>query len=407
MRLDDAAADREAEARAALRVPASGRGRTSRRSRASSPGGKPGPAVGDLDARPRASLGGGRDLDRARPGVYLTALSSRLIEHLLDQHGIERHERQVGRERRSSTRRSPRRCSSARQRGADHLLERHATPCGTRMPPDSRRVMSSRLCDQAVQALGLLVDRLRAARAVRRDRAATRRSASALAAPVIAASGVRRSCETARQQRVAQLLRLGPAAAPAGRPRRARRARARARSGARRSRASWRCSGVASAVARRRLEAEHADGAARRARAAGRAPARRAACRAAAGRLAVLEAPTARRRARSRRRSPSASSPRTRGRARPSGPGRSTATWRPEHLRDVARRRAAAASSSRCCWRGRGSARRGAAVRRSRWRAASACARMRAVSVLITTRDEQHHGERDQVLACRRPRRCR
>ena len=259
---------------------------------------------------------------------------------------------------------------------------------------------------EPVQPLGLLADGLEQLPARARVEAAGSRLEQALAAPVIAASGVRRSCETELsselRRRSVSISHLRPLRPP--------------RPGWPRSSASGRLAG----------EASRAGAAARgrRSRAAvarphPSTPTRALAMRAAAGTaprapgsvsvpspagLPVLEDPLGDAAARSRRHRRTASG-RDSGARRPLLVGQQAATTWP---RNDLGRRAARRSRSELV----DAARAGqlAAHRVERRRAPLALPRRlrlgaeRTVSALITSADHEHHGERDEVLGVRRPR---
>ena len=159
----------------------------------------------------------------------------------------------------------------------------------------------------------------------------------------------------------------------------------------------WSCSGVAGVVSPDgRLDPEHSHRAARRRQREVQRPGARERGAAATRHLAVFLHPLRDGALAGARSVPGASSP-ARRTSRPSGSGRNTATRLPNT--SAMWRVAARSSSSRPCWLTRSRViEYRAAVRRSRWREASACARTRVVSVLITTRHGQHDRERDEVL---------
>ena len=96
----------------AARAPSS-RGRTSRRSASSSPGGRPGPRSATSTSRRRRPRRG-RDLDRAPGRRVLDRVVEQVDQHLLDEDGVDRHQRQVARASRCTTRSLQSRAASGR-----------------------------------------------------------------------------------------------------------------------------------------------------------------------------------------------------------------------------------------------------------------------------------------------------
>ena len=90
-----ASADREAEPGAPLASRRPRPGRTSRRCAAPRPAGRPGPrSATSISTAPPASAA--RHLDRAPGRRVLERVLEQVDQHLLDQHVVHRHERQVG-----------------------------------------------------------------------------------------------------------------------------------------------------------------------------------------------------------------------------------------------------------------------------------------------------------------------
>ena len=124
--------DREAEARAAVRVSDARTNFSNSLARGS--GRQAGAAVGDLDRRRSAPSRRARIASGGAP--CLSAFSSRLISDLLEQHRIDRDAEVGGHvDRRPS--RLAERVLEAVERRADHLLDRH--PLAARLRARSRR----------------------------------------------------------------------------------------------------------------------------------------------------------------------------------------------------------------------------------------------------------------------------
>ena len=121
-------------------------------------GREPRPAIGDHHVH-LAVLDGGRDLDRASLGRVLDGVVQNVDEHLLDEEGIEGHQRQVGGQVDVDTAIAET-LLHADQRAADHLFQ--GLPVLSN--PDAAGLEPRHLeqvLHQAVQAVGLLVNRLR------------------------------------------------------------------------------------------------------------------------------------------------------------------------------------------------------------------------------------------------------
>ena len=104
-----------------------------------------------------------------------------------------------------------------RSASGDDLVERRRRASRAASAPVCSRLMSSRLPTSVVEPVGLLVDRLEELVRRRRRSKSTSRCSRLVTDALIDASGVRRSCDTAAQQRGAQLV---------GSPRAGRRGRA-------------------------------------------------------------------------------------------------------------------------------------------------------------------------------------
>ena len=144
------------------------------------------------------------DLDQAAPvGVYLVGVLEQIDEHLLEQHRVDRDQRNVGLDVDGDLR-----GSRVALRGGS-APSRSISSSGTQSFLSAMRAgFEPRHVEQvarpALEALGLFADRLEQLAAACSRRAPGRRAAS-VAAPVIAASGVRRSCETAESKSRASL----------------------------------------------------------------------------------------------------------------------------------------------------------------------------------------------------------
>ena len=211
VRLDDAAADR------------AGRGRRRRLPRCGSPPElleharlaarrQAGPAVGDLDLERVLAPARAPDLDRAAGGRVLERVVEQVHEDLLEEHRVDGDERQVRRAGPATTRRGPR----AWPRGAPAPSPRSPRGAPTRASARARptRAASCRggsPTSRSIRSASVQIVSRSSARCAWRQagRSSSRR---AVPAPVIAASGVRRSWDTALEQRAAHLLRPARAA---------------------------------------------------------------------------------------------------------------------------------------------------------------------------------------------------
>ena len=345
-------------------------------------------------ARPRsrsiAPRGCARIVDRRR--AVLERVLDQVDQHLLEQHRID--PTAAGRaRRRARPARSRERVLEPRQRRADHLLGRH--PLARRARARSRRA-SAAAGSRARARAG--ARRRRSTPAARRAAAGVSRSPSSrsdVAAPVITASGVRRSCDTADRSelRSSSVRARSAASAPARRA-----GRARARAPACRASASSRWQLIAPRTAGASvpaLERDHTDRglavdqrdreharARQRVGAVARRPRRCSNAHRATALLLHARAASAP----PRRRGPAR---RDRGPAPPPATSSASSRWRT----------ATAATSPIVGRRGdlarEREQRRGAPLARSSRRAPAR--RSRTVSVLITRPDAEHHGEREQV----------
>ena len=160
--------------------------------------------------RPRSPAAAGRARAAISSGVpaavYLTTFSRRLTKTCSKSTGSTEQRAAGPRAGPTRTRASPSLASSRDERRADDLLERHplaprrrcrrtrAAPCrGCCATSRSIRSASVQIVSQQLRALRPAPSRPRSSRSV-------------VPAPVIAASGVRRSCDTALEQRAARLL---------------------------------------------------------------------------------------------------------------------------------------------------------------------------------------------------------
>ena len=195
VRLDDASADRQAEPDPAWSRRA-GRGRTSRRP-APHPVGQPGPSVRHFDHRP-SPRSAPRSRSASPSGVYLIAFSSRFTRTCSISTPSS------GTSGRSSGIRTDacrsRRCFSTWFSAAPTTS---SIGCHSFCTCDAARLdarHAQQVADEAVEPLGLLQDRL-GQLAARLSAEIPRLRARLLAAPVIVASGVRRSWDTELRSR--------------------------------------------------------------------------------------------------------------------------------------------------------------------------------------------------------------
>ena len=175
-------------------------------------------------------------------GVYFAGILEQVVQHALDQRGVELDQRQVARQRDVDRVAGERRLRGL-ERAADHLLERHASAAQLHLAAlDARHV--EQVVDQRAHPPRLVGDRLRgvelrtgqraagSASAIRRGRSARRAACAGRATAPRAAS-----CAAAPTP-------FG--SAPAARLRRSAPARARSRRARRRCRAGACCSGTSS-----------------------------------------------------------------------------------------------------------------------------------------------------------------
>ena len=158
---------------------------------------------------PAIALGHARaDHDRLPAGVYLPAFSSRLTSTRSISTASNFDQRQIGRQRDVARVRPAERRPRRLQRAADHLLERLPLRGCSRTDAALEPRHVQQVVDQRVHA-GAPARRSPARSRCWPMPAAGRACAcSDSASPTSAASGVRRSCEMRRQQRVAQALGL-------------------------------------------------------------------------------------------------------------------------------------------------------------------------------------------------------
>ena len=157
--------------------------------------GQPGPAIGDLDLDARRARRARRSSIGVPGGRVLGRVLEQVDEHLLEQHRVDRDERQVGGQIGRDRRGPASRALEPRQRRADDLLERHPLPLHLERPRLERGSCRAG-CRPAARAARPPRRSSRAARLALTGVEAALASRSVVAAPVIAASGVRRSCET-------------------------------------------------------------------------------------------------------------------------------------------------------------------------------------------------------------------
>src|SRR5437667_724364 len=155
VRPDDALADREAEpgAPAAVGLPAI----ELLEDPVLLPARQPRTAVGDLDGD-GAVRRGRDDSDRALGRGVLERVVEEVHENLLDEHVVDRHQRQIGRDADGDAP-APEALGESPERGADHLLERVPVTAELERAGLEPRHLEQVL-DETVEALGFVTDGL-------------------------------------------------------------------------------------------------------------------------------------------------------------------------------------------------------------------------------------------------------